>query len=59
MGARRSRPVGAESLYREIRAAANLRNMRQLYLAFPIHHAPRDKSPALRKELSGHARLYA
>ncbi len=114
MGARRSRPVGAESLYREIRAvleqarvsayravnfamvgaywqvgrliveheqggrrragygealleslsnkltsefgrgftATNLRYMRQFYLAFPIHHAPRDKSPALQQELS-------
>ena len=32
--------------------ATNLRYMRQFYLAFPIHHALRDKSPTLRKELS-------
>lgn len=113
-GERRNRPIGAESLYREVRAvleqarasayravnfamvaaywqvgrliveheqggrrragygealleslsnkltsefgrgftATNLRYMRQFYLAFPIHHALRDKSPTLRKELS-------
>jgi predicted nuclease of restriction endonuclease-like (RecB) superfamily len=32
--------------------ATNLRYMRQFYQAFPIHHAPRDESPALRPELS-------
>ena len=32
--------------------ATNLRYMRQFYLTFPIHHAPRDESSALSPDLS-------